>query len=215
METASFAASGTVTIVRGGYAVTEELQITMDEKGIIIPNLALAGYRSFGKELQYFDQFAKINLFIGKNNAGKSNVLRFLSEVYPQVLVSDDWDKWALSIKLNLNLSQHVSANSPIFLGIGEDIDSELQKNHRLVSELTQRERTVALKLLEKLKKEKRKIDNTNLCWTLISLSSSSKEVEFQKSWFDAIKVLSTKELYNLWSMLEEGYLQNPQYKIE
>jgi predicted ATPase len=57
----------------------------MEEQGIIIPNLALAGYRSFGKELQYFDQFAKINLFIGQNNVGKSNVLRLLSVIYPQV----------------------------------------------------------------------------------------------------------------------------------
>lgn len=50
---------------------------------ILIPNLAIAGYRSFGAQTQYFDRFAKINIFIGQNNAGKSNVLRFLHEVSP------------------------------------------------------------------------------------------------------------------------------------
>jgi len=48
---------------------------------VITPNLALAGYRSFGKVPQYFDRFAKINLLIGRNDAETSNVLRFLDEL--------------------------------------------------------------------------------------------------------------------------------------
>jgi AAA15 family ATPase/GTPase len=44
---------------------------------ILIPNLAIAGYRSFGRQPQYFERFAKVNIFIVQNNAGKSNVLRF------------------------------------------------------------------------------------------------------------------------------------------
>jgi len=47
----------------------------MEQQNVIIPNIALAGYRSFGKEPQYFDQFAKINLFIGQNNAGQTHDL--------------------------------------------------------------------------------------------------------------------------------------------
>ena len=52
---------------------------------VLLPNLVLSGYRSFGKEPQYFDRFAKINILIGKNNSGKSNVLRAIKEVLPQV----------------------------------------------------------------------------------------------------------------------------------
>ena len=82
----------------------------MEQQGIIIPNLAIAGYRSFGREPQYFDQFAKINLFIGQNNAGKSNVLRFLSEVYPQV---------ADALKNNIYSKKHLplDASGPAFPG--------------------------------------------------------------------------------------------------
>ncbi len=48
---------------------------------IIIKNLAIAGYRSFGPKLQEFQRFTNINLIIGQNNAGKSNVIRYLKEV--------------------------------------------------------------------------------------------------------------------------------------
>jgi AAA15 family ATPase/GTPase len=48
---------------------------------ILLPNIAISGYRSFGAKPAYFDKFSNINIFIGKNNAGKSNVLRLLKEV--------------------------------------------------------------------------------------------------------------------------------------
>lgn len=50
---------------------------------IILPNIAISGYRSFGAKPVYFDNFSSINIFIGKNNSGKSNVLRLLKEVLP------------------------------------------------------------------------------------------------------------------------------------
>ena len=51
-----------------------------------IHGIGLAGYRSFGEEIQYMGPFNKINLFIGKNNSGKSNILRFLNEHYRSFL---------------------------------------------------------------------------------------------------------------------------------
>ena len=52
---------------------------------ILIPNISLAGYRSFGDTIQRFEKFSKLNLFIGPNNCGKSNVLRFIHDVYPKL----------------------------------------------------------------------------------------------------------------------------------
>lgn len=46
----------------------------------ILSSLAIAGYRSFGAEPQLFPKFSKINILIGQNNCGKSNVLRFIHE---------------------------------------------------------------------------------------------------------------------------------------
>src|SRR3990167_4234500 len=46
----------------------------------ILSSLAIAGYRSFGAEPQLFPKFSKINILIGQNNCGKSNVLRFIHD---------------------------------------------------------------------------------------------------------------------------------------
>jgi len=41
----------------------------------------IANYRSFSSEGAWFPDLSKINIFIGKNNAGKSNVLKFLRDL--------------------------------------------------------------------------------------------------------------------------------------
>jgi len=48
-----------------------------------ISSISVSGYRSFGPTTQRLAQLGKINLFIGQNNSGKSNILRLLHEVYP------------------------------------------------------------------------------------------------------------------------------------
>lgn len=44
----------------------------------LIDKVGIRNYRSFDSEGVYLDQLNKVNLFIGKNNSGKSNVLKFL-----------------------------------------------------------------------------------------------------------------------------------------
>lgn len=46
----------------------------------ILRSLTIAGYRSLGAEPQFFPKFSKINILIGQNNCGKSNVLRFIHD---------------------------------------------------------------------------------------------------------------------------------------
>lgn len=41
----------------------------------------IKNYRSFGSDGVYLDSLKKINVFIGKNNSGKSNILRFIKRV--------------------------------------------------------------------------------------------------------------------------------------
>ncbi len=180
---------------------------------IIIPNLAIAGYRSFGREPQYFDQFAKINLFIGQNNAGKSNVLRFLSEVYPQVSEIFNFNNLSEQEKVIARnkpqllspdlLNWHLPDKPPQLLGVGEKIETEeLPQDHRLLFDLKNKH-SVAAKLFCKVLKEKIRIDNKQLCWTITNLSTVSPErKDFQDSWSRAIKILPDKELEILWSSL-------------
>jgi energy-coupling factor transporter ATP-binding protein EcfA2 len=48
---------------------------------MFIEGLGISNYRSFG-ELQRIGPFGKVNLFIGQNNSGKSNILLFLKNHY-------------------------------------------------------------------------------------------------------------------------------------
>ena len=45
---------------------------------MFLDGIKIIGYRSFNDEV-VFDNLSKINLIIGQNNSGKSNLLRFLS----------------------------------------------------------------------------------------------------------------------------------------
>lgn len=55
---------------------------------VFIEGVGIAEYRSFGPDIQRIGPFQKINLFIGQNNSGKSNILRFLTEHYATVVRS-------------------------------------------------------------------------------------------------------------------------------
>lgn len=45
----------------------------------MIDGFAIAGYRSFGERRVEIRDLARVNVFIGQNNCGKSNILRFVS----------------------------------------------------------------------------------------------------------------------------------------
>ena len=164
---------------------------------ILIPNLAIAGYRSFGKKPQYFEQFAKVNIFIGQNNAGKSNVLRFLHEIYPQASERDE-------LKLD-SLARHLPDQPPILLGIGEEIDRTdperplLPDSHRLIVGIESEQQRVAAVVFGKLFSEKSRLDQTDLCWTLLTLPDRK---DHQESWSKAAKALQDREIQQVWAML-------------
>lgn len=167
---------------------------------ILIPNLAIAGYRSFGAQTQYFDRFAKINIFIGQNNAGKSNVLRFLHEVYPRSV-----DPSAKAVPFD-PLSYHLPDRPPMSIGIGEsvgDAGSEryvLPEEHRLVQHLkTVYEKQRFARTFGKMLTEKARIDNTRLCWTFQTLP---RLTNIEGSWSQAVKVLDDEELEYVWEEL-------------
>jgi AAA domain, putative AbiEii toxin, Type IV TA system len=163
---------------------------------VLIPNLAIAGYRSFGREVQYFERFSKVNIFIGQNNAGKSNVLRALHEIYPRISAGEIF-------KLDA-LANHLPDKPPIIIGFGEKIHIEqsgLPSSHRLLSGINGlTEKNFAAKILAKLFNEKCRLDNSDLCcWTLLALP----ELSFQRDlWVKAIKILTNEELSALWRFL-------------
>lgn len=71
----------------------------------MIEGIGIRGYRSFGRETQYIGPFGKLNVISGKNNSGKSNLIRFIQELLPQF--ADQATSGKLSHKLS-EMDQHV-----------------------------------------------------------------------------------------------------------
>ena len=71
-----------------------------------------SGYRSFGEDLAKIAPLQKINLIIGKNNVGKSNIVNFLNEQYPYFLSRigsrSQFGRQEQSIPFK-NIDQHIS----------------------------------------------------------------------------------------------------------
>ncbi|MFI8580283.1 ATP-dependent nuclease [Ectopseudomonas khazarica] len=53
---------------------------------MLLNGFGFSGYRSFGDRLNKVSPLKKVNLIIGKNNSGKSNIINFLKDHYPTIL---------------------------------------------------------------------------------------------------------------------------------
>jgi hypothetical protein len=57
-------------------------------ENVYIQAFGISSFRSFGREPELFPHLKKINLIIGQNNSGKSNVLRYLNHHYAKAVAS-------------------------------------------------------------------------------------------------------------------------------
>lgn len=78
---------------------------------LLLPSLAIKGYRSFGKNWQRFRHLGKITLLIGQNNCGKSNVLHFICDWLPGM-----WGQQKKSVLGDHD--KHLSDRAPIGYGL-------------------------------------------------------------------------------------------------
>jgi predicted ATP-dependent endonuclease of OLD family len=93
------------------------------ESHIFIDGIGLSGYRSFGDNLQRIGPFGKINLFIGKNNSGKSNISLFLKKHYTKTIefnsldyhrFSDEIQSTSINIKIGFNFDEFKQSNEKL-----------------------------------------------------------------------------------------------------
>ena len=102
---------------------------------MFIDGFGLAGYTSFGPTTQMFGPFRKINLFIGQNNSGKSNLLLFLKRRFSQFITSINSGSPSDFGFSPLEFSQNV--NPPrIDFSLGVDPNGEMYK--KLLGGLTE-----------------------------------------------------------------------------
>lgn len=61
---------------------SHQLENIKSNSGILLDGFGFSGYRSFGSEFARIAPLKKINFIIGKNNSGKSNIVKYLSEQF-------------------------------------------------------------------------------------------------------------------------------------
>lgn len=150
---------------------------------IILKSVAIGGYRSFGS-IQRLPVFSKVNLFIGQNNCGKSNLLRFICDVYP-----DFKRKGRPDLK---QLDRHQTPSKPIIYGLC--IERSVLENY-LKTKLTN---IVEVANLTKVFIKKADLDDTDDFW----FDYDENNALIEGSWQSAYNILTNDEIYPIWHNL-------------
>jgi predicted ATPase len=141
-----------------------------------IEGFAISNYRSFGAELQKIGPCSNINIIIGKNNSGKSNILRFLwqydEELNKYFTLQKDFT-YKNSDDVHLGLTR-----DNIAFGIGVDIKNPEKRQRYYESLLTRGVSKNSTNVLEIILSNISE-ENMGILWMLftgITRNSVSKE---------------------------------------
>jgi hypothetical protein len=162
---------------------------------MLIPPFALAGYRSFGSNSQRFEKLSKINLLIGSNNCGKSNVLRFIHNIYPKLEAREPIKLSAIerhlpnhaAFRFGLKISLELNAQKDAYEDFNKFVLSKMSGNHPVNA-------SHALRVFQR----KAEIENTKDAWFYFG----QDKILYQDNWTEAFNVLNDRELYALWQVL-------------
>ncbi len=165
----------------------------MDNNNFIaVRSLSISGYRSFGKNTQRFEQFSKVNLFIGKNNCGKSNVLRFINDIYQHLTANN---------KISLDrLDNHIPSNATFQFGISFSLEEDnkifsLEEFSHISEKI---DSNIYKKTILEIFSNKAKIDDTLDTW--FEFGFDKKLVN--SSWIEALSMIQDHDMRNLWTQL-------------
>lgn len=160
---------------------------------VILKNLAIGGYRSFGS-VQYFENFNKINLFIGRNNSGKSNILRFINKVY-----ATEKTIGAFSPE---PIDRHIPSGSQMMFGtifmhggLGKEEANEYLRDKFNNSNLSLRDTATINSICMRVAQ----INGVKHCWNLKSLPGLKN---IDESWKSAISEVGDEDINSLWRLL-------------
>ncbi|WP_081350797.1 ATP-dependent nuclease [Nitrosospira multiformis] len=176
-----------------------------DKSCILINSFSLGGYRSFGEKIQRFESFSKINLFIGQNNCGKSNVLRFVHDVYPKIAEGkaffDQLDHHFPTRPMFVTGVSFPLEGNPEDLWICFDGESRIRKPER-------REDLPIRDLIFRVFQKKAALDGEKAVW--FDLAADRRLIEH--NWKQAFDILSDGEMQRLWSVLTNRQMGNREH---
>jgi hypothetical protein len=93
---------------------------------VFIDGIGIGNYRSF-KDIQLIGPFKKINLFVGQNNSGKSNIIQFLKNHYRSIAGLAQGDRGAN--KGFISLDKHIGDSTGVWsFAFGITLDGNIFK---------------------------------------------------------------------------------------
>lgn len=164
----------------------------------MLKGFSFAGYRSFGKNIAKLAPLGKINLIIGQNNTGKSNVINFLEKHYNNHLsgVINSYN-----FKLNLiDIDRHISdSTSDITIGfplLNEDVDHYISELLSFDQSKLRNYKHCVQKILDEFK------DEEGITWFnyIYSIAENKFTIDYDPA---AIKgILTAREWSGMWTAL-------------
>ena len=170
---------------------------------MFLKGFGFSGYRSFGDELTKIAPLRKVNLIIGKNNIGKSNIIKFLSEQYPFFVSKAKnqrqiGDKQDISFKdIDRHLSEKRADHRIAFPVFRNDIDEYVKRllpdDHH-----NRAHREIAKKLLT----SEHFSDDKGDVWFTYKSANYNGEFSLEVEFDDILPALESREWQNLWCAL-------------
>lgn len=170
---------------------------------MIIDGFGIRNYRSFGPEPQYFGPFNKVSLFIGQNNCGKSNILRFASNHLADI-VKAARQRGTYGAFSSLDETR-IDRDGVKEFSLGLKIDGDLYQTW--IGSFHEKFRGGLLESLRKLTEDDLMTDGTDLCWFWYELRDNRVELSSRmlQALFESDGPLSPFEWSTLWQKAQNA----------
>ncbi len=174
-----------------------------EDGDVLLKGFGFSGYRSFGNDLAKVGPLQRVNFIIGKNNTGKSNIVKFLKEQYSYfVFKAQNQGKFDKEIPFK-ELDKHISKDRvehrisfPIFSNdIEEYITSKLPDHSK---------QSFNHRLIKKLLYSHYFSDKNKDVWFTYKSGSHTGEFYLELVDDDIIRVLEYREWMLLWTSLTD-----------
>jgi hypothetical protein len=164
--------------------------------------IAIAGYRSFGDDLSKISPLKKINLIIGQNNSGKSNIINYFYKHLNKVAskISNKADQKNLDFS---EIDRHLT-NSRVVPKIAFPLNIDGVDFERYIEiKLSKKYKNVSLeKSLRKILSDSQFLDDNGLVWFVFESNSLDGKYEFKPNIESIRGLLNDIEWRDLWTAI-------------
>jgi len=166
-----------------------------------IDGFGISGFRSFGNDIQLFPSLDKINLIIGQNNSGKSNVLRWLNSHFYRIVEACKSSVRFTSFK---GLDAHIGGSTDSFtfhIGLSRKGENYLLWEKQIKQKISKKSK---FDYIERIINSPVVSPDKKTAWFKYEVTTTS-QLNISKSFIDQLhnsNILEHHEWNSIWSAL-------------